>query len=167
MATDSGLIVNEVTREASGEGLWQLCQELIADGTTYVFLPDATREEVIDYWFPDPGSTFLATLDGEPVGCYLLRPNQPGRGSHVANASYFVSSKARGQGLGRKLAEHSMEQAELIGFKAMQFNLVIETNSGAIRLWESLGFQTIGVIPKAFDHAELGLVDARIMHREL
>ena len=163
----SELEIRRVSREDSAELIGDLSQELVPDGTTYVFLPDATRQEVIGYWFPEPGCTFIATLDGEPVGCYLLRPNQPGRGSHVANASYFVSSKARGQGLGRKMAEHSLDQSREQGFKAMQFNLVVETNSSAIRLWESLGFKTIGTIPKAFDHGDLGLVDALIMHREL
>ncbi len=159
--------ITEARNCEHADDVWQLCQELVADGTTYVFRPDAAKEEVVDYWFPQPGKTFVARLDGELVGIYLLRPVQPGRGGHIANASYFVSSRVRGQGLGKRLAEHSFDQARSMGFQAMQFNLVVETNTGAIQLWEKLGFSTIGIIPKAFDHDELGLVDARIMHREL
>ena len=159
--------IRPVTRDEAADEVFALCRELLGDGTTYVFRPDTSRDELLDYWFPDPGATYAAEIDGEIKGCYLLRPNHPDRGSHVANASYFVSTKARGAGLGRKMAEHSIEAARAAGYRAMQFNLVVVTNENAIKLWESLGFDTIGVVPQAFDHAELGLVDALIMHRLL
>ena len=154
-------------REDAGDAVWELNQELLADGTTYVFWPDATRDDVLDYWFPEPGETYIAIVDQEPVGCYLVRPNQPGRGSHVANASYFVSGRWRGRGFGRVLCEHSMDVARAAGYRAMIFNLVVATNSPAIELWTAFGFRRIGTIPQAFDHAGLGPSDALIMHRFL
>jgi ribosomal protein S18 acetylase RimI-like enzyme len=161
------LDIRRTTQEAAAEAVWSLSRELIEDGTTYIFRPDASREEVVRYWFPDPGVTYLATVDDEPVGCYLVRPNQPGRGSHVANASYFVSTRRRGRGFGRALCEHSMDVAREEGYRALIFNLVVSTNTGAIELWKTLGFETLGTIPLAFDHAEQGLVDALVMHRRL
>ena len=161
------LTICRTTQEESAETIWELCRELLDDGTTYIFLPDTPRAELIDYWFPNPGETYLAKIDGEAVGCYLLKPVHGGRGSHVANASYFVGGAARRLGVGRALAEHSIETARRAGFEAMQFNLVVATNRGAIALWEDLGFRTIGTIPRAFDHSEMGLTDALIMHRFL
>lgn len=142
--------------------------ELAADGTTYVFLPGMADDEVIASWFPPGGSTFLAVNDeGTPLGCYLIKPNQPGRGAHVANGSYVVAEAGRGLNLGRRLGEHSLAEARRRGFRAMQFNLVVATNERAIRLWESLGFRVVGRVPGAFQHATLGEVDALIMHRSL
>ena len=147
--------------------LVELTRELLADGTTYVFRPEATDGELADYWFPRPGKTYLAEVDEVAAACYLLRPNHPGRGDHIANASYFVGRRFRGSGLGRALAEHSLHRARDAGFRAMQFNLVVSTNHGAIALWTSLGFEVLGVVPEGFDHAHLGLTDVLIMHRRL
>jgi ribosomal protein S18 acetylase RimI-like enzyme len=161
------LEIERTTIEAAGEILWKLTRELLEDGATYIFRPDTSRQEVLRYWFPGSGATYLAAVQGEPVGCYLLQPTHPGRGSHVANASYYVASPWRGRGFGRTLCEHSIEMARKAGYRAMLFNLVVATNSGAIALWKSLGFEVLGTIPQAFDHSELGLTNALIMHRML
>lgn len=164
---DNGLSIRRTTRAESGDEVLDLCRELLDDGTTYVFRPDTSDEELLDYWFPEPGATYVAAYAGRAVGCYLLRPNHAGRGSHVANASCFVRSDARGSGFGRALAEHALATARDAGYRAMQFNLVVATNQPAIELWERLGFARIGTVPRAFDHAELGLTDVLIMHRFL
>jgi ribosomal protein S18 acetylase RimI-like enzyme len=142
-------------------------RELVEDGTTYTFAPETTEAELAAYWLSPAVSTFVAERGGGVVGCYILRANQSGRGSHVANASYAVAARARGAGVGRALAEHSLEEARRRGFAAMQFNLVVSTNETAVALWKDLGFAIVGTLPGAFQHPRLGLVDAYVMHRLL
>ncbi|MCA1590949.1 MAG: GNAT family N-acetyltransferase, partial [Acidobacteria bacterium] len=110
---------------------------------------------------------YVAILDGEIAGTFWLRPNQPGLGSHVGNAAYMVSPDANGKGVGRRMAEFSIDEARRLGFKAMQFNFVIKTNTVAVKLWQSVGFEIIGEIPDAFDHARNGMTNAYIMYRRL
>jgi ribosomal protein S18 acetylase RimI-like enzyme len=181
-----GLIVRPA---AAGDeaGVLRIARELVDDGTTYTFAPDTTDEELRAYWLPPAaaakapravktagrtlvgraGGAFVAVLEGEVAGCYVLRPNHAGRGAHVANASYAVSARHWGRGLGRALAEHSIVTAREAGFRAMQFNLVVSTNRRAVALWQSLGFEIVGTLPQVFDHPERGLVDAYVMHRFL
>ena len=101
------------------------------------------------------------------AGTYILRPNQSGGGSHVANAGFMVSASARGQGIGRAMAEHCLSEARRLSFRAMQFNYVISTNTAAIRLWQDLGFEIVGTLPDAFQHPKEGYVDVYVMYRSL
>ena len=101
------------------------------------------------------------------AGTYILRPNQSGGGSHVANAAFMVSASARGQGIGRAMAEHCLSEARRLGFRAMQFNYVISTNTAAIHLWQDLGFEIVATLPSAFRHPEKGYVDVYVMYRSL
>lgn len=142
-----------------------IAREVVADGTTYVFPPTITDDELRAYWLAPYGHTFVACIDGEVAGCYIIKPNHPGRGAHVANGSYVVSSRFGGRGIGYALGEHSIETARGLGFKAMQYNIVVSTNDGAVRLWKKLGFNIVGTLPQVFDHPTLGLVDAYVMHR--
>jgi ribosomal protein S18 acetylase RimI-like enzyme len=105
--------------------------------------------------------------DGKILGTYFIKTNQPGPGSHVCNCGCMVSRYARGKGLATAMCEHSQNIAKELGYKAMQFNLVIETNEDAVRLWHSLGFEIVGTIPKAFEHPKLGFVDAHVMYKWL
>ena len=148
-------------------GIWAIFREVIATGDTYAYAPDTTRDQAYDLWVAAPAATYVATLNGEVVGTYYLKANQPAQGAHVCNAGYMVASSARGRGLGRELCLHSQLEALKLGFKAMQFNLVVSTNEGAVRLWESLGFKTVGVLPRAFKHPNLGFVDALVMYKWL
>jgi ribosomal protein S18 acetylase RimI-like enzyme len=106
-------------------------------------------------------------LSGKIVGTFFLKDNQPDLGSHIANAGYMVSPQAKGKGVGRAMAEFSLEEARRLGYRAMQFNFVVKTNEMAVRLWLALGFEIIGEIPEAFNHAEKGLANAYIMYRQL
>ena len=142
-------------------------RELVTDGTTYVFPLETTDEELAAYWLSPAVRTFVAERGGDIVGCSFLRPNQPGRGRHVANAAYAVAARAQGGGVGRALCEHSIEEARRLGYAAMQFNFVVSTNEGAVALWKRLGFSVVGTLPGAFQHPRLGLVDAYVMHRFL
>jgi GNAT superfamily N-acetyltransferase len=148
-------------------GIWETFHSVVAGGDTYTYAPDTTEEEFGHLWLGNPVHTYVAEYDKRIVGTYILRPNQPGLGSHVANAGYMVHPKYQGRGLGRALCEHSIAEARRLGFLAMQFNLVVGTNRAAVSLWQTCGFRIVGTLPKAFRHSQFGFVDAYVMHRFL
>jgi len=173
------------------DAIWKIFHEIISAGDTYSLDPRMSREEALAYWFRADTQTYVAELhrqsvgeavgftgtatpsptggmkDQVIVGTYILRPNQSGGGSHVANAAFMVASDAQGCGVGRAMAEHCLNEARRIGFRAMQFNYVISTNTPAIRLWQELGFEIVGTLPGAFRHPEKEYVDVYVMFRSL
>jgi L-amino acid N-acyltransferase YncA len=153
--------------EADHDAIWNIFHEIIAAGDTYAFDPKMSRQEALAYWFRADTHTYVAEKDGGIAGTYILRPNQPGPGSHVANAAFMVASDAQGSGVGRKMAEHCLGEARRLGFRAMQFNFVVSTNTRAIHLWEQLGFKIVGTLPGAFHNPEKGYVDVYVMYRSL
>ena len=167
MSGDAGELVVRPAGPEDAAAVLSIAREIVRDGTTYAFLPEASDEQLLGYFLRNGGSNFVATRGGRVVGCYVLRENRGGRGAHVANASYAVAEVARGRGVGRALGEHSLAEARRRGFLAMQFNFVVSTNEGALALWSKLGFRIVGTLPAAFRHPRLGLVDAYVMHREL
>ena len=153
--------------EADHDAIWNIFHEIVAAGDTYAFDPKMSREQALAYWFRIDTHTLVAEKDGRVVGTYILRQNQLGPGSHVANAAFMVASDAQGSGVGRSMAEHCLDEARRIGFRAMQFNFVVSTNAPAIHLWEQLGFKIVGILPGAFHHPEKGYVDVYVMYRSL
>lgn len=149
------------------DAVWEIIQAVISTGDTYVFSPDSPRDEMLEYWFHPSTLTYVAVEDDEIVGTFIIKENQPGLGSHVANASYMVYPGHRGKGIGRKMGIFSLNAARDVGFLSIQFNIVIKTNDIAVKLWQELGFDIVGEIPDAFRHAELGLTNAYIMSRKL
>jgi len=159
--------------EADREAIWNIFHGVVAPGDTYAFDPRISRSDALAYWFRPDTHTYVAKLNsfkqsssgqGERVvGTYILRPNQSGGGSHVANAAFMVAPDARGQGIGRAMAEHCLSEGRRIGFRAMQFNFVVSTNDPAVRLWQELGFKIVGTLPGAFHHPEKGYVDVYVM----
>lgn len=125
---------------------------------------------------PDPLPVASSLVEGaarqsrvrrQLVGSYILKPNQPALGAHIANASFIVAPKARGLGVGRAMGEHCLSEAGRLGFRAMQFNFVVSTNESAVHLWQELGFKIVGTLPGAFRHAVKGYVDVYVMFRSL
>ncbi len=153
--------------EADHDAVWKIFHVVVGSGDTYVFEPEISRENALAYWFRGDTHTYVAEDNGDVLGTYILRANQPGLGSHVANASFMVAPSARGRGVGMAMGEHCLAEAARLGFRAMQFNIVVSTNETAVRLWQRLGFRTVGVLPKVYRHASLGFVDAYVMFREL
>jgi L-amino acid N-acyltransferase YncA len=153
--------------EADRDAIWNIFHEIVAAGDTYAFDPNMSREDALAYWFRADTHTYVAENNGRVVGTYILRPNQPGPGSHVANAAFMVAPEARGLGVGRSMAEHSLAEAHRLGFRAMQFNFVVSTNASAIQLWQQLGFKIVGTLPGAFRHSRAGYVDVYVMFRSL
>lgn len=152
---------------SDADAIWSLFRGAIAGGDAFVFSPETTREDALAYWFQPNSFSFFAERDGEIGGAYVVKPNQPGLGSHVANAAYTVAPAARGHGVGRALGEHSLHEAKRRGYRAMQFNAVVATNEPAVRLWSGLGFRVVGRLPDAFHHRQLGFVDLLVMFRSL
>ena len=153
--------------EADHDAIWKIFHQVVAAGDTYALDPHMPREDALEYWFSPSTHTYVAEADGGINGTYILRPNQSGGGSHVANAAFMVPASSRGEGIGRAMAEHCLNEARRMGFRAMQFNFVISTNTAAIRLWQELGFQIVGNLPGAFRHPARGYVDVHVMYRLL
>jgi ribosomal protein S18 acetylase RimI-like enzyme len=147
--------------------VWEIIKAVIATGDTYIFYPDSSKEKMLAYWFGANKKTYVALWENEIVGTFFLQDNQPDLGSHVANAGYMVAPEARGKRVGLTMAEFSLAEARRLGYRAMQFNFVVKTNERAVKLWLALGFEIIGEIPEAFQHAENGLTNALIMYRKL
>lgn len=148
--------------------IWPIWQRVVAAGDTYVWAPGTTEAEARRLWVPGPpAETFVLVDDGQVAATALLRPVAPGQGAHVANAGFMVDPGARGRGVGRALAEAVIERARTSGYLAMQFNAVVATNTSALALWRSLGFEVVGTVPEAFRHPTAGLVDLHVMHRRL
>lgn len=160
-------IIIRRARENDFEALWPILRSVIREGKTYALDPALTREAVREIWMNAPRATNVAELDGVVAGTYYIKTNQAGGGSHVCNCAYMVAETARGHGIAREMCLHSQEEARALGYLAMQFNFVVETNQGAIALWQSLGFETVGRLPRAFRHPEAGLVNARVMYKWL
>jgi ribosomal protein S18 acetylase RimI-like enzyme len=152
---------------ADHDAIWRIVHDVVSAGDSYPYPPETTRDQAMGWWFPQGGWTFVAEMAGHVVGTYVMKANQPGRGSHIANCGYMVSADARGRGVGEALCRHSLDEARQLGFRAMQFNLVVSTNTPAVALWQKCGFAIVGTVPGAFRHPAHGLVDAYVMHRVL
>ncbi len=154
-------------RLADEEALWAILEPVIREGTTYPVEPEAERAAIFAYWFAPEKSVFVAERAGEVVGTYYLRPNSTGPAAHVANAGYMVRPDARGAGVAAAMTQDSFARARALGYLAMQYNLVVATNTRALGLYRRLGMEEVGRLPRAFRHKELGLVDAFVMYRLL
>ncbi len=141
---------------------------IVAEGRTYAFPPDQTLEQARPWWMEQPpGRTVVAVHDDDVVGSAKYGPNRPGRGAHVATASFLVDPAHQGRGVGRALGQHVLDRCRAEGYLGIQFNAVVETNVRAVGLWRSLGFEVVGTVPEAFDHPEDGLVGLHVMHQRL
>lgn len=149
------------------DAIWQILEPVLREGQTYALAQDLNRADALAYWRGPGKQTFVALDGAKIVGTYYLRANQQGAGAHVANCGYVTAAAARGKGVARQMCLHSLAEARRSDFLAMQFNLVVSTNEGAIRLWKSLGFEVVGRLPGAFRHPKLGYVDAFVMYRSL
>ena len=155
-------------RAADWPVVWPILRETIRAGETYTFSPQSTEEEIRKAWIETPARAYVACgLDDRILGTYFIKANQPGLGSHVCNCGYVVSTEAQGQGVAARMCEHSQAEAIAMGFRAMQFNFVVATNTRAIALWERLGFSVVGRLPGVFNHQKLGYVDALVMFKRL
>jgi GNAT superfamily N-acetyltransferase len=150
-------------------GMWAFMQGIIAAGETYTYPRDTSQELTREMWMlPTPGHTVVAgAADGTVLGTAKMNPNHLGGASHIATASFMVDPAHAGRGVGRALGEYALDWARAEGYRMMQFNAVVETNTGAVSLWRSLGFELLGTLPGGFHHPRHGYVGLHIMHRRL
>ncbi|MDP9239140.1 MAG: GNAT family N-acetyltransferase [Actinomycetota bacterium] len=159
-------------RDAAPEdwpAIWPFFRAIVTAGETYAYDPEMTQEQARSLWLlQPPGRTVVAVDDdGTVLGSAKMNPNQMGPGAHVASASFMVDPGCTGRGVGRALGEEALRWAQREGYRAMQFNAVVETNTRAVALWRSLGFEVIGTIPEAFQHPTKGYVGLHVMYRHL
>jgi GNAT superfamily N-acetyltransferase len=149
--------------------IWPFFDAIVKDGQTYAYPDDLTSDSAKSLWMEQPPGLTVVAVDRDAtlLGTAKMGPNRPGRGAHVATASFMVDPATRGQGVGRQLGEYVVEWARAEGYRGIQFNAVVETNTAAVRLWQDLGFQIIGTVPDAFDHRTQGLVGLHVMHLAL
>ena len=159
-------------RDASPDdwpAIWPIVRRIVATGDTFSWDRDVSEEAARAMWLHEPpGRTFVAVdSDGTIVGTAESQPNHGGPAAHVANAGFMVDPERAGRGVGRALAEHVIDQARGDGYRAMQFNAVVETNANAVALWRSLGFEILATVPEAFNHPVEGYVGMHIMYLRL
>jgi L-amino acid N-acyltransferase YncA len=155
-------------RDGDWPRIWPIVHDVVTEQRTFAYDPAMTEPEARRTWLLDPPARVVVAVDGERVtGTANMYANRPGPGSHIASGSLMVAREARGTGVGRALATDLVAWARGSGFAAIQFNAVVEVNTAAIRLYESLGFVTIGTAPGAFRHPDHGDVGLRILWLDL
>jgi GNAT superfamily N-acetyltransferase len=162
------VIVRDATA-ADWPAIWPFLRRIVTAGETFCWDRDIAEGDARAYWMHEPPGRTVAAVDeeGAVVGTAELHANQGGPGGHVANAGFMVDPDHAGRGVGRALGEHVLGRARADGYRAMQFNAVVETNAGAVALWRSLGFEVLATVPEAFDHPVHGYVGLLVMYRRL
>ena len=166
MSTDISIRAYEARDWA---GTWQILEPVFRAGETFPMAQDITEADSHAHWIEHTQAIFVAVDVSEEtvIGTYDLKPNSAALGAHVCNAGYMVAESARRQGVAEAMARHSLQMAAAMGFRAMQFNLVVTSNEASVRLWQKLEFEVVGVLPGAFKHARLGYVDALVLYKML
>ena len=160
-------IIIRSAQESDLEAVWKLWKAIMDQKIYYPYDDSYSREDIETLWINMKQTIRVAELEGKVVGAYILHPNQPGYGKHIVNAAYMVDTEIRGKGIGSLLCADSIETARKEGYRGMQFNLVVSTNTGAIKVWQAHGFEIIATIPGGFYHVEKGYVDAYIFFKSL
>ena len=149
------------------DDIWPIFHAIVNKGDTYAYPRDTNKEQAQNLWLEMPLITYVVEKNSVILGTYFIKTNQTGAGEHVCNCGYMVAPAAQGQGLATLMCQHSQRQALELGYKAMQFNFVAASNTGALKLWQKLGFATVGCLPKAFLHPQLGYINAMVMYKWL
>ena len=150
-------------------GVWRVLRPVFADGDSYPVAPNISETEAQHYWLTPTKKVYVATGDNDSdiLGTYYIQPNQPTLGAHVCNCGYAVLQTARRCGIGSQLCVHSQQEALVLGYRAMQYNLVVANNAAAVQTWLKHGFRIIGTLEGAFLHKQAGFVDALVMYKTL
>lgn len=147
--------------------IWAMLEPVFRAGETYAIDPAISRADALGWWGRGTHRAFVAIRDDKVLGSYYICPNQQGGGAHVCNCGFVTAPAAQGQGVARAMLLHALETARDLGFRAMQFNCVVSTNTRAVALWQAHGFDVVGRLPGAFRHPMQGCVDALVMYRQL
>ena len=154
-------------KSSDHQALWDIVRPVFRAGETYAVKRDISRSAALNMWCSAPRATYVAEEQGRLLGTYYIKTNAQGGGSHVCNCGYVTAEAAQGRGVARALCLRSQEQAIKLGYTAMQYNMVLASNAGAVALWHKLGFETVGELPRVFEHPTKGFVDAYVMYKWL
>lgn len=161
------MIVRTAT-ERDWQQIYPFFAEIVTDGRSYAYPEDLSSEQARTLWTAQPPGLTVVAVDGDTVlGSATMGPNRPGRGSHVATGSFMVDHRHQGRGAGRALGGYVVDWARTAGYRGIQFNAVVETNTAAVRLWQSLGFEVLATVPEAFRHRDHGYVGLHVMFLRL
>jgi GNAT superfamily N-acetyltransferase len=162
------MLIRDATPE-DWPAIWSFMRGIAAAGETFSWDRDISEQDARGHWLrPFPGRAVVAVdSDGTILGTAESGPNHGGPAAHVASAGFMVDPAHSRRGVGRALGEHVLEQARADGYRAMQFNAVVESNVRAVSLWRSLGFEILTTVPEAFNHPADGCVGLHIMYRRL
>lgn len=144
----------------------ELWNSIVAEGNSFPQDEILSPEQALDF-FRSQTDTICAIYEGQVVGLYILHPNNVGRCSHVANASYAVKKEFRGEGLGKALVQDSLNRAKARGFSGLQFNAVLTSNLNAVTLYLKLGFSVVGTIKNGFRLSKDSYCNTLIFYKEL
>lgn len=148
--------------------IWHVFQAVLANGRTYALPDTMDLDEAATLWCTGERTAYIAEDEaGQVIGTFYLRANMPGPGSHIANGGIMIAHEMRGKGYGMALAQEMIAKAKASGYRAIQFNNVVETNTASLAIWKQLGFSEIGCVPEAFQHKDKGLVDSFILYKKL
>ncbi|WP_342715486.1 GNAT family N-acetyltransferase [Natronohydrobacter thiooxidans] len=163
---DPNLLIRPVTA-ADDDRLWAMLEPVFRAGDSYALDPAISRADALNWWRGGTHRAFMLDDGVQSLGSYYICPNQQGGGAHVCNCGFVTAPDARGRGVARLLLDHALTEARSRGFRAMQFNFVVATNTRAVALWQANGFDIVGRLPGAFRHPDQGFVDALVMYRHL
>jgi L-amino acid N-acyltransferase YncA len=162
------VVIIRAATEDDWAQIWPFFEAIVDDGETYAYPDDLTPETAKPLWMEQPPGKTVVAVEGDVVlGSAKMGPNRPARGAHVATASFMVDPAAQGKGVGRALGSYAVEWARAAGYRSMQFNAVVETNTAAVALWKALGFEVLATVPAAFDSRSHGLVGLHVMYQQL
>jgi len=161
-----------VIRDATADdwpAIWRFMRRIAAAGETFSWKRDIAEEDARAYWLRgDPARAVVAVDDGGTVlGTAEMGPRMGGPASHTASAGFMVDPDSEGHGVGRALGEEVIAWARDAGYRAIVFNAVAESNTRAVGLWRSLGFEIVGTVPEGFHSPAHGYVGLHVMHRRL
>jgi ribosomal protein S18 acetylase RimI-like enzyme len=159
-------IVLRLANPSDYDAIWSIIEPIIIAGETYALDRNMNRDEAISYWFLSNHEVFVALIGENILGTYFLCNNQKGNGNHVSNCGFMTAQDSYGKGVARTMCLHAIATAKERGFRSMQFNFVVSSNTRAVKLWESCGYKIVGTLPKAFNHPSLGYIDAYVMFQE-